>query len=746
MKKINRRDFLKIGTFGATAISLEAQFSGLIPIFGTPGRNVSRYSKNYRLGIPSTCDMCPARCGVIGFLNYEILAAVQGNPKHLNNRGRICARGIAGINQVYDPERIKFPLKRIGARGKGKWKKISWNEALTEILQRIQTSRRIGNDEKLIFHSERRHFTGLSRRFLKAIGKPTILFSDAFDLHNKSVAQKMTWGEEFEIVDAAKSLYFLNFGGNPYESHPFFVNFNQRIIEGKIDRHAKLVTIDPRLSNTAGRSDLWIPIKPGTDAYLALAMANVIMQKNLHDAGFISQWTNVSVAELKNYLAGFTLEKAEKITRVPAATIEKIAVEFATSQPGVAFSGGGVTKHANGTENERCIMLLNAIVGNIDVEGGYCLPRRYHLREYDPAEKFANEKNALEIFNQINNGEQQVDFYFAYKVNPVYENPDCNFTRAVMSNEKLMPFTVVMDTKMSETAALADMVLPATTFLESWALDASPSFDMVPFVSLQQPIITPDKNCRPLYDVFIPLANFMGNRVANMFNYRNIEDYIKEIATEIPGLTPSEDFANLKKHGIWVSDRQKVRYRTYQAKGFKTPSKKFEIAATALRKQGIAPLPKYQPIREHINLAKNELLLIPYHVNVLRPDLTNSKWLVEIHHSNPALLNRKTARKLKIKEGDKIILESSVGKLELKAHITEGVHPDVVAISNSLGHWEYGHIARAEPFKSDDPDTKFIWWKKAGKGTNPNWLIPLRLDSLGKGQAWMDTKVTVKKA
>lgn len=734
MNKINRRDFLKIGALGATAI----QFSGLIPIFGTKGKNVSLFSGNFRKSVATTCDLCPARCGVLGFLNRENLAAVQGNPKHLNNRGKICARGIAGMNQVYDPDRILYPIKRDGKRGAGKWKKISWDEALTEIYNRLQTLRNQGREEAFAFHADGHHLSGLTRRFLNSLGQPTILTSDALENANKSVAQRMTWGESQEIIDAANCRYFLAFGSNPCESHPYFINFSQRLIEGRIDRHARLVTIDPRLSNTGGRSEEWIPIKPGTDAMLALAMANVIMQKNLHNAQFISQWTNVSVADLKNYLAQFTVENAAEITQVPAETIERIAIEFATTQPGVAFSGGGVTDHVNGVENERCIMLLNAIVGNIDVAGGYCLPRKFRIQDFDLDEKIGAESNPLDFYKSIQNKNQPIEFYFAYKTNPVYEHPDCNFTQKVLKDETLIPFTVVMDTVLSETAALADLVLPATTFLESWSLDSTPSFEMIPFVALQQPVIQPRGESKPLEDLWKALARQMGS------DYPEAEDYIKASAAQIPGLSSNQAFENLKKNGIWYSEGQKTEYQIFRNNGFSTPSKKFEIAQ---RRNGLSPLPAYQPIQEHINLAKDELILIPFHVNVMRPDLANAKWLAEIHHANAALINTKTARQFKIKTGDEIIIASSVGELKVKAHVSEGVHPEIVALANGCGHWEYGRIARSEKFESDDPDTKFIWWpKKDNKGVHPNWVIPSASDPIGKGQGWMDTKVRVRKA
>lgn len=736
MNKINRRDFLKIGALGATAI----QFSGLVPIFGTRGRNVSIFSSDFRKSVATVCDLCPAHCGVLGFLNYERLAAVQGNPKHLNNRGKICARGIAGMNLVYDPERILYPMKRTGKRGDGKWQKIGWDEALNELTIRLKAVQNQNRGEAFVFHADRFQISGLTKRFLDNFKPVTILTDDGYEHPNKTIAQQKTWGESFEVIDAANCRYFLAFGSNPFESHPFYINFNQRLVDGRIDRHARLVTIDPRMSNTAGRSEEWIPIKPGTDAMLALAMANVIMQKNLHNAQFISQWTNVSVADLKNYLAQFTLEKATEITQVPAETIERIAVEFATTQPGVAFSGGGVTDHINGVENERCIMLLNAIVGNIDVQGGYCLPRKYRLKDFDPDEKLAGEQNPIEFFQSIQANKKKVELYFAYKTNPVYEHPDCYFTQSLLKDESLLPFTVVMDTVMSETAALADLVLPATTFLESWSLDSAPSFDMIPFVALGQPVIQPQGESKPLYEICLSLAQRLGGGVTAMVNYSNVEDYIKAIATQVPGLA----YDRLKKNGIWYQENQKAEYQIYRTRGFNTPSKKLEIAQQA---NGLAALPSYRPIQEHGHLAKDELILIPFNVNVMRPDLANAKWLAEIHHANAALINSKTARALKIKTGDDIILKSSAGELKVKAHVTEGVHPEIIAIANGCGHWEFGRIARAEKFESSDPDTKFIWWPKKGKfGVHPNWVIPATTDPIGKGQGWMDTKVKVIKA
>ncbi|MDW7681393.1 MAG: molybdopterin-dependent oxidoreductase, partial [bacterium] len=338
MKKFSRREFLKISGIGTAAFSVPAAFAGIIPI-DVRGRNVAIFNSKFRKGIHTICDLCPARCGVIGFLRYEDIVAIQGNPNHLNNQGKICARGIAGVNQVYDTDRILHPLKRIGKRGEHKWQQISWEQALAEMSRRLQQIKNSKNENQFVFQADPHRLRGLTKRFLQAFGKPTLLTGGSYQDFNRQSANQRMWGVDRGIADAANSQYFLIFGGNPFETHPDFVQFNQRLIQARLNKRAKLVTVDPRLSNTAGRSDEWLPIKPGTDAIVALAMANVIVQNQLFDDQFINRWTDVTVNQLRSYLAQFTIEKAAEQSLLDASKIERIALEFARKQPGVALTG-----------------------------------------------------------------------------------------------------------------------------------------------------------------------------------------------------------------------------------------------------------------------------------------------------------------------------------------------------------------------------------------------------------------------
>ncbi len=739
MKKINRRDFLKITGIGTAALSIPAAFAGIVPI-NVRGRNVSIFTSKFRKGIHTICDVCPARCGVIGFLRYDEIVAIQGNPYHINNKGKICARGIAGINQVYDPERILHPMKRLGKRGEHNWKQITWDQALKEIADRLKKIKQSGEEKNFVFQSDPHRVRGLGQRFLKNFGKPTMLSGGNYQDLNRLNANKKMWGVDRGIVDAENSCYFLIFGANPFESHPDFVSFNQRLISAKIKKHAKLVTIDPRLSNTAGRSDEWLPIKPGTDAIVALAMANVILKNQLADEEFVQRYTDVSIDQLKSYLAQFTVEKAAEESTLEASKIEEIALEFAEKQPGVAITGGGITDHINGVENERAVMLLNVLVGNIDREGGVCLPRSLHIENLSLDEISESAISDFAFFEAVAKNQESVDLYFAFKNNPVYEYPNCDMTRQVFENEQLMPFVVVMDNVMSETAALADIVLPATTFVESWDLDSSPSYDMKPFVALSQPVIKAQGESLSLDDFCLSLASRLGGSMKNSLNWQNSESYYKH---QIKNSRFISDRKKLFEEGICCDHNLLPDFEIYKSDGFTTPSGRFEIMGSSSDGRS---LPAYQPIQENISLEKNELVLLPHKVHVMRNDLSNLKWLAEIHHKNAAVINSKTARRLRIKSGDYIILESKVGKTILKADLSEGVHPAVIAISEGLGHWEYGKIALSKRFKSEDPDTNFLWWEDHGNGSHPYFIIPVATDENGKGQGWNDTKIQISKA
>jgi anaerobic selenocysteine-containing dehydrogenase len=201
----------------------------------------------------------------------------------------------------------------------------------------------------------------------------------------------------------------------------------------------------------------------------------------------------------------------------------------------------------------------------------------------------------------------------------------------------------------------------------------------------------------------------------------------------------------LKENGVWFDKNEKPRYRTFESKGFNTPSGKIEIYSERLKRRGFHPLPTYEPIPGHGDL-KGKFVLVTVEPNVMGSRIGNFRWLAEIKHQNPVWLNKDVAKQLHIEEGDRIKISTKIGSFVTDARLTFGIHPRVVAIERNLGHWGYGHIARAKRFKSKDPNTNLVWWEKEGNGISPNHIISGNSDPIGGGEAWNDTLVIISKA
>ncbi len=727
---------------------------------------VSRTTGRPRRAIPTTCLNCYARCGIFGYEQDGRLMTLGGNLEHPNNRGRMCAKGHGGINILYDPDRITQPLKRAGDRGSGKWKPVSWDEALDELAARMRELAAKNQQERFFFVSTRDITSqDYTRRFCHAFGSPNALVNVPLSGWNKGCAQTLTWGAPFEISDVANTQFMLLFGANPFEAHLLRTSFVQRITEGrltkiehdKVHHGAKMVTFDPRLSQTAGKSDEWFPIRPGTDGIVALAMANVIMRENLADLSFINRWCNRSAAELAHHLKQYSPELAEEESGVSADDIRRIAVEFATTKPATTVSTGGISKHANGVQTERAVMLLNAITGNIDVRGGYCLPRRYSLPQPQPEPPLPAKPPSYQGSNLLGlEGECWLaqaaeqghgpELCMLYKSNPIYEWPDTQQAETLFADEKRMPFTVVIDSFMTETAEYADLILPDAMYLEKLEIETPPSFSMVPVISLRQPVMKPLGEVRSMQEILLELAGKVGGGMERYFDFADYGSYIESQLAGVSELRKLGGLEYLRKHGVWFDGKSRPTYRSYERNGFATASGKFEVYSDAIANSGGSGFPSYVPVAHNSESKEQEFTLITFQWNVHTHDRTaDSMWLSEIVHANPMLMNEQAGRRLGLKTGDTVRVSGPAGEIETRIRLTQGIHPDVVAISDSVGHWAYGRVAQARSFQSNLPETGCIWWAREGNGTHPNRLIARRLDELGGGQAWMDTRVRVKK-
>lgn len=758
MVKITRRTILKGGLAGAIlGIGAKLSFGSVFKKVA-PEISMARTSRRLRNGIPTTCSNCPAECGIYGYTEYGRLVKIEGIDNNPNNTGKTCAKGEAGLDMLYDKERILTPRKRVGPRGDGRWKNISWKEAIEEITNRLKELKTEGVPEQFVFECEASITTELIvKRFMNAFGSPNAITHSKYGNENKITAQRLTWGEDLEVPDVEHSKYILLFGSNPFESHTFFINLAKRIATARTDNFAKLVTFDVRMTQTSGRSDEWYPVKPGTDAIVALAMCNVIMKEGMADIEFIENHTNVSSEMLARYLSEFTPEMAEQISGISAMDIVKVAREFATFKPSVAISGGGITKRKNGVYSERCIMLLNAVVGNIDTKGGYCIPRRFVLKDPEPHPadtQIYNQYNATtikhasrtEVVEAIKNKKQKIGVYMSYEYNPVYSSPDSESVSIMFKDESVIPFFVAIDSYMTETVALADIVLPSTTYLERKELFSPPGFSMKPFISFGQPVVKPLGESKSIYKIVKGMSKKLGPDIKKYFKMS--EDYFLQASlSHINNLFELGGVYYLMERGFWYENgNAKASYGVFKENGFNTPSGKFEIYSEHLKKNGHNPMPVYVPIDEFSRKEDNTFVLVPFKTNVHSADRTaNSILLSEILHDNPLWINAGVANKYGLRDGDNVEISSNVGKVVAKVSITQGMNPGVVAIATNCGHWQFGHIAQARNFKSNDPRTSHIWWEKEGNGVHINKIISSSMDDIGGGQAWMDTVVKIRK-
>jgi len=451
--RLDRRQFIKFGLAAGTALALEDQLGLLARAMEleTAGRSVSRLTGKERMAVPYTCLVCNIEDGGLAFIEDGRVVKLEGNPRHPSTRGRLCAKVNSGLNDIYDPDRILYPLKRVGARGSGQWKRVSWDEALTEVAFKIRAvieraDQGKGSRNEIVFHWGRNRTGNFCNRFMHSLGSNAILNHTSICESSKKAGMEVTWGPDIETPDFENTKYILNFGSNIFEAAYFMNPYAQRLIDGIVSNRAKLVTFDVRLSNTAAKSHEWFPVFPGTDGIVALAMANVIMQEGLYDRDFIKDWTNVLPEDLAEYLKQFTPEMAERYSGVPAKDIRRIAIEFGSVRPATTYTYRGPSMHLYGSYNERCTMLLSIITGNIEAKGGYCLPRGMgwpqpkpvpppgkepSILANPPEYPLAHHKVSHHVPFMIKEGRAKVSVYFSYYVNPAYTFPSSAFWRAL---------------------------------------------------------------------------------------------------------------------------------------------------------------------------------------------------------------------------------------------------------------------------------------------------------------------------
>ncbi|MEE4603494.1 MAG: molybdopterin-dependent oxidoreductase [Desulfobacteraceae bacterium] len=474
----------------------------------------------------SACRMCHGGCGVLVHVKDDKVIKVTGDPESPLNKGKMCPKGLASIEHLYHPDRLKYPLKRAGKRGAGKWERISWNEALDSIAENITAIKETYGIEAVAVGTGtgRHHFRHVAR-FAHALGTPNWCEPGLAQCFIPRIhASVMTYGglPVCDYYGEVNPACVLVWGHNPVVSGP----------DGEIQFRAKeclkkgttLIVVDPRRTSLAEQADIWLQLRPGTDDALALAMLNVIINENIYDKEFVEEWT-VGFDQLAKRVDDYTPDWAEDITEVPAEKVKAAARLFADTRPATLEWGVAIEQTPNCFQTVRAVALLPGITGNIDVPGGWIfgmgvmsevspliknLPEETRTKRLGAEEfrvlsgvkSFFPSAHVPTLFKAMRTGEP-----YPVKAFLIFGNNGLvSYANSKQVYESLMSldFMAVMDLYMTPTAELADIVLPAASWLEVDEIVGLP-YIAHNVVLVQQKIVRVGE-CRQDEEVFIQLA------------------------------------------------------------------------------------------------------------------------------------------------------------------------------------------------------------------------------------------------
>ncbi|NNG01457.1 MAG: molybdopterin-dependent oxidoreductase [Desulfobacteraceae bacterium] len=731
--KIDRRGFLSFAIGGAAGTALS-------PLPWKLMDDASIWSQNWAwTPVPadgavtyenSTCTLCPGGCGITVRKVEGRAVKIEGTKGHPVNDGGICILGLSGLQLLYGPTRVASPLKRIGERGDGKWQKITWDQAISEVSAKLAEVRAAGNSHALgaITGPDRGTVSGLLERFLLVYGSanfvrtPTMM--DNFE-HVLYLTQGVEATAGFDIENAD---LVLSFGSGIIEGWGSPVRMfkaNARLVENGAD----VFQIESRLSNTAAKSKHWVPINPGTEADLALGLAHIIIGKGLFDYNFVSTHAHGFEAFKQLVQTRYTPAVVSEKTGVAPGKIEEMAVKFARAAKPLAICGRGKGSAPGGLKEFLAVHMLNALAGSVNRQGGVLqMPPPDYIRWTEPvtdelaaeglrkgrldgagSDQFPSSRHLLNRFiaAAAEDATAAPQVLLVAGANPYYTFPGTQVVKKAFDN---IPYIVSFSSYMDETAMNADIILPNHVNLERYEDVPVIAGLSKPVVGLSKPVVAPQLNTRHIGDTIIRIAKAMGGHIAGAFEWDDYQACLEE--------TLSDKWDALSGSCIWVDDAYAP---PAPDQAFNTYSSKFEFNAGQTQKALNAdnPLPEG-------NTAEYTLTLIPFDaMRLANGYIGNPPFMTKIvadtvmkRKDGFIEINPVTAGKLGVKQGQRVTLSTPVGEAKVRVNIFEGIKPDIVAIPRGLGHTAYDEYL-------------------AGKGVNVNELLGTVEDpASGHDAAW----------
>lgn len=663
--------------------------------------------------IRSTCGFCHIGCGILVHMEGGRVSKVEGDKAHPLNRGLLCPKGHASVEYLYHPNRVLRPLKRVGKRGEGAWVPVSWDEAIEVVCQRLGALRdQYGARSVAIMRGSAK---GLQddylARFANVFGSPNFLSMGYVCFIPRKNASLFTYGF-YAVPDLNHPTKAIVVWGENV-SETLHYNFS-RITQAQ-KAGAKLIVVDPHQSEVAQLADLWVRPKPGSDLPLALAVLHTIVNESLYDREFVETETT-GFEELRKHLEPHTPERAASLTSLDPQVIRQMARLYAACRPAVIEWGNGIDHNRHNFQTARALCILRAICGNLEVAGGEirCLepptvprgsmemslhhlisPEVRSMRITGGAKLLPNVFYALQppVLDAMLTGKPYpVRGGFVQGSNPLLTYPNARKVKDALS---ALDFLVVSDMFMTPTAALADVVLPAATFLECNSISAPPY--AYPVVSAQRKV-TRIPECRSDYEILRAIAQGLGQGE----HFRETEEEFLDFILRPSGLT----FDDLCGRGFIEGEKLD---RSYRETGFATPSKKVEIYSARLNAWGFDPLPDYRfsDDFEHDAFSGTPLLSLTSwkRAPFRHSDGRQIDSLRAAHPEPLVVMHPDTAFKAGIAEGDPVVIRASSGSIVQKACFSSDIDQGVIFVDYG---WWFPETGEAELFSWDRANANIL--------------------------------------
>jgi len=642
--------------------------------------------------IRTSCRGCHGGCGVVAHVKDGQVMKVEGDPEAPIGRGTMCSKGLAVLQLAYHPQRILYPMQKSGSG----WQRISWDQALDTIADRFGgVIEEYGPESIVVGQGTGRDYESFLYRFANLLGTPNVLTAGHMCYVSRIGATLITCGNLPVCDYEGEPRCIVVWANNPLWTNPDEykgVDFWTALQKG-----SKLIVIDPREGFLAKRADLWLKLRPGTDAALALGFLKVIIDEHLYDESFVDRYVHGWDAFAKR-VNEYPLDKVEEITWVDRDLIGEAARVYATTKPAGIQWGVPIEQTINCTDSNRLLTALMAVTGNLDAPGGnvffvpppvrvvsdFALHRE--LPREQRAKRLGGEQYKLASRVALVTPKVVWDAILTGKPYPVVAGLLCGTNPVVTrANAKevyraldKLEFLAVIDFFLTPTAELADVVLPAATWLEQdyvgdfWKRHG--------YVMARQKVVEIGE-CWQDHKIFQELGKRMGQEE---YWWDTLEEALNYM------LEPSGmDFKEFKERGYLKGD---MRYRKYEEKGFSTPTGKVELYSTVLEKWGYDPLPQYREIPESPVSRPDLAERYPYILNAgLRtPVFFHSEhrmipWLREIRPDPIVEIHPQTAKTHGIEDGQWAYIESPRGRIRQRVKLNKGIDPRVVVAEH--GWW-----------------------------------------------------------